>query len=74
MLASTVSPQVIVVGGGIMQRTILFQKIREQATKLTNNYLAIDYHQVIQESPFGQNAGIIGAAALAQQAYQTKNQ
>ena len=65
MLAATVSPQVIVIGGGIMQRDILFQKIRQIATELDAGYLGWDFHQVIRPSPFDQKAGIIGAATLA---------
>ena len=69
MLSSTVAPQVIVIGGGIMQRTVLFQQIKDIAASLSNNYLGLDFDELVQESPFGQNAGIIGAAALARDAF-----
>lgn len=72
MLVSTVSSQIVVIGGGIMQRTILFEKIRSYATKFVNGYLDVDFTRVILESPFGQDAGIIGAAALAQNAFNGK--
>jgi len=65
VLMSTVSPQIIVIGGGIMQREILFPMIRKKAAALCNGYLDIDIDAVIQPSPYDQNAGIIGSAALA---------
>jgi len=70
MLSCTVSPQVIVIGGGIMQREVLFHQIRTYATQFDGGYLGWDYEKVIQPSPFGQDAGIIGAATLGLNALQ----
>ena len=51
-----------------MQRTILFPKVKQLISKLNNGYLSLDLASMIQESPYGQDAGIIGAAALAKSA------
>lgn len=56
-----------------MQRTILFEKIKKIASELSNNYLGLNMDELVHESPFGQDAGIIGAAALAKNALESKN-
>jgi len=39
VLTCVVSPQVIVIGGGVLKRKILFPKIREEFKKMLNGYL-----------------------------------
>lgn len=61
------SPEVIVLGGGIMNRTLLFPKIREHFTHLLNNYLEhprLDPAQYIRPAALS-DPGIQGAAYLA---------
>lgn len=71
-LVLVVSPQRIVLSGGVMQRASLFPKIREKLVTFLNGYipaaglLAEDY---VSPSRWGNRAGIIGALALAKDKY-----
>ena len=63
-----VSPQVIVVSGGVLQRTSLFAKIRPHCTAHLQGYVpkyADAMDTIIQPSIWGNDAGIIGALNLA---------
>ena len=67
-----VSPHVIVLGGGIMKRTLLYSKARHWFKELLNGYLDDDKFKTpdglasyIRESVYGNDAGIIGALELA---------
>jgi fructokinase len=69
----TLSPQRIILGGGVMSNRRLFPRIRREVTALLNNYIrvpemvdAID--RFIVEPGLGDRAGALGALALAQQA------
>eukprot|EP01097_Dermamoeba_algensis_P007171 TRINITY_DN4496_c0_g3_i1.p1 TRINITY_DN4496_c0_g3~~TRINITY_DN4496_c0_g3_i1.p1 ORF type:complete len:174 (+),score=49.32 TRINITY_DN4496_c0_g3_i1:457-978(+) len=70
-LTLILSPHEIVLGGGLLQRTSLFPRIRKHAAQLVNGYLTSpsDLDKHIIPSPFGSNAGIVGAFALAQSAF-----
>ena len=69
----TLSPERIVLGGGVMSRELLLPLLRLQVLELLNNYVrapqildAIDDYIV---APWlGKNAGVVGALALAQRA------
>jgi fructokinase len=70
--ALTISPQRVILGGGVMQNDFLFPMIREKVQKLLNSYIqhpalleAID--TFIVPPKLGTRAGVIGAAALARQ-------
>lgn len=72
-LICTLSPQRIVVGGGIMQQVHLFPLVRRRVQKLLNGYLQapaileqIDAY--IVPPALGSRAGVLGALALAQEA------
>jgi fructokinase len=75
-LALTVSPQVIVLGGGIMQRAPLLPMIRKKCLDNLNGYLVsplltperIDSYIVC--TPHGSNAGVLGSLVLASDATQ----
>ena len=74
-LSLTLSPERIVLGGGIMQRAILFDKIRALVPKLLAGYMSLDelttargLENYIVPSNSGNNAGLIGALTLAQTA------
>jgi len=80
-LATIVSPHVIVLGGGVLKRSILFQKTREQLVKLNNGYLRSDrlmpseVDRYIVSSKFekegsGTSAGCVGVLELARRAYE----
>jgi fructokinase len=65
-----VSPHVIVLSGGIMQRHSLFPRIRKHFATLNDGYVNVprifsELDQYIVPSSFGDNCGIIGALELA---------
>ncbi|KAJ5079263.1 transcriptional repressor mpra [Anaeramoeba ignava] len=69
-LTLTYSPNVIILGGGIMQRDPLFPFIRQKTVSLLNGYVAHDLilknsDQFIVPSKFGSNIGLIGAMEVA---------
>eukprot|EP01133_Synstelium_polycarpum_P017879 gene17879-21323_t len=78
-LICSVSPMVIVLGGGVMNRTILYPIIREEVLKILNGYISSKYltteliDQYIVQSPFEANAGIVGALELARRAALANN-
>jgi len=69
----TLSPQRIIVGGGVMQQPQLFPLVRQRVQELLNNYLPVpaildhidDY---IVPPGLGDRAGVLGAMALAEHA------
>ena len=65
----TMSPQRIIVGGGVMHRLELFPLIQTQVLGLLNNYVLADeitgrIESYIVPPGLGDNAGIMGALAL----------
>jgi len=67
----TLSPQRIVLGGGVMQRAGLFAKIRQRVVELLNGYVQSDVfleriERYIVPPDLGVRAGVLGALALAQ--------
>lgn len=72
-LILTLSPQRIILGGGVMHQTQLFPMIREEVQRLLNGYvqtweLLQDIENYIIPPGLGDNAGVLGAMALAQRA------
>ena len=70
-LTYTLSPDVIILGGGIMQRDVLFKMCRKNFKQLNAGYVSVEKFQTdeglnayIRSSKFGSNAGIIGALLL----------
>lgn len=66
----TVSPQMVILGGGVMQQEHLFPKIREGVTQLLHGYIQhetiLNHMDSYMISPkLGQNVGLLGAAALS---------
>ncbi|MFT4693782.1 MAG: fructokinase [Francisella sp.] len=68
----TLSPEKVILAGGIMHKTILFDSIRKNVKKYINNYF--DYpalknmENFIVPASFGDNTGVKGSLALALQA------
>jgi len=63
------SPEKIVLGGGVMKQLQLFPMIRQQLKELMNNYVAMpDLETFIVPPALGDNAGITGCLYLAKQA------
>jgi fructokinase len=73
------SPQRIIIGGGVMQQPQLFPLVRRRVQELLNNYLPVpaildhidDY---IVPPGLGDRAGVLGAMALAEHAAVTASQ
>jgi fructokinase len=69
----TLSPQRIVLGGGVMQQTLLFPMIRADLVRLLNGYIQsreITEHgdRFVVPAMLGSRAGVLGALVLAEQA------
>jgi fructokinase len=69
----TLSPQRIILGGGVMAQRQLFPLVREQVQLLLNNYVQAPeiIHQIddyIVPPALGGRAGVLGALALAEMA------
>lgn len=67
------SPHVIVLSGGVMKRSVLFDKIRKQFETLNEGYIAVNkilnrLDEYIVPSKYGNDIGIIGAIELARTA------
>lgn len=59
----TLSPEAIILGGGVMQRQELFPLIRGRVTELLNGYL--DTPRIVAPE-LGRRSGVLGAIALAE--------
>jgi fructokinase len=71
-LTLTISPQRILLGGGVMQQTQLFRMIRAEFSWVLNGYVRhpdiLDHlDEYIQPPKLGGNAGVVGALFLAAQ-------
>jgi len=69
------SPQKIILGGGVMGVPHLFPMVRLKTMKILNGYVQSpkiieDINTYITPPKLGNKAGVLGAIALAQQAYQ----
>ena len=67
-----ISPQRIILGGGVMDQAFLFPMIRQEVQQLLNNYIVSDAIQkrideYIVPPALGSRSGRIGAIALARQ-------
>jgi fructokinase len=71
-LMLTLSPQKIILGGGVMQQAHLFPMIRQKLSKSINNYAGYskyfkNLNEMIIPPALGTRSGILGALAMAQQ-------
>jgi fructokinase len=57
----TLSPQIIIMGGGVMKQTTLFPALRTRVSALLNGYVPIPE---IVAPALGDDAGVLGAVAL----------
>ena len=70
------SPQRIILGGGVMSQKLLFPMVRNRVINLLNGYLKSDtilknVDQFIVPPGLGNRAGVMGAIALGEQAAQS---
>jgi fructokinase len=68
----TLSPNRVILGGGVMHQRHLFLLIQEQVRRLFNGYIQLPLvlekiHQYIIPPALGDRAGVLGAIALAKQ-------
>lgn len=57
----TLSPQMIIMGGGVMKHASLFPKLRKEVARLLNEYVPVPD---IVPPALGDNSGVLGAVAL----------
>jgi fructokinase len=70
------SPERIILGGGIMERSAMLPLIREEVKKLLNNFInkpeiTENIGDYIVAPKLGKNAGVLGAIALAEEKVKT---
>ncbi|MGB7413481.1 MAG: ROK family protein [Thermosynechococcaceae cyanobacterium] len=73
----TLSPERIIIGGGVMEQEQMFPMVRSQVQALLNNYLDVpeivrDIDSYIVPPKLGAKAGFSGAFALAAQALESQ--
>ena len=73
-LVCTLSPQRILIGGGVARQAHLFPRIRRKTQELLNGYVQAE--EILQRiegyivpAALGEQAGVLGAMALAETAY-----
>jgi len=72
-LVCTLSPQRIILGGGVMHQPGLFPLVRRKTLALLNNYIRVEkitghIDDYVVPAQLGDNAGVLGGIALAVQA------
>lgn len=72
-LVCTLSPQRIILGGGVMHQPGLFPGVRQKVVDLLNGYIRVDkiteqIDEYVVPAQLGDNAGVLGGIALAVQA------
>jgi len=77
-LVLSVSPHRIIIGGGIMQRATLLPLVHKHLLQLLNGYIKVpsitdDIKNYITLSPFGSNAGLVGACEIARLKFLEEN-
>ena len=70
----TLSPQRVLLGGGVMQQMHLFDLIRHELARLLNGYIRADeviegLDRFVVPPRLGSRSGVLGALVLAEQAY-----
>jgi fructokinase len=70
----TLSPQRILLGGGVLRQSHLFGRIRRDLVELLNGYVQAtevirDVDQYVVPPQLGGRAGVLGGLVLAEQAY-----
>jgi fructokinase len=73
------SPQRIILGGGVMKEKQLFPMIRREIQTILNGYVQVpaildDIDAYVVPPALGDRAGVLGAIALAQDAFREPNQ
>lgn len=71
----TLSPQRVIIGGGVLKQAHLLPLVRQQVRGILNSYVQApetldDIDQYIVPPGLGEQAGVLGALALAEQTWQ----
>jgi fructokinase len=66
MLQAIMSPRRIILGGGVMKAAGLIERVQEEAVRLGNGYFVGDPRELVVQPGLGDNAGLLGAFALAE--------
>jgi len=74
----TLSPERIVLGGGVMQQEQLFPIVRKELAQLLNGYIRAsavleEIDQYVVPPQLGKRAGVLGAMVLAEQIFRNPN-
>ena len=73
-LTATWSPELILIGGGVIQRSGLIGRVRHEFERLAGDYWALPPLDLYLQTPaLDQRAGIVGALAMAQLLLQTES-
>jgi fructokinase len=77
-LTVTLSPQRILLGGGVMQQPHLFEMVRKEFKRLLNDYVRHSevgehLHRFIQPPALSNRAGVLGTLVLAEHALQRES-
>lgn len=67
-LQSILEPERIILGGGVMQTIGLIERVRLEAEMLGSGYFRGKAQEIVVSPALGDNAGLLGALALAQRA------
>ena len=67
-IQAIIAPQRIIMGGGVMKTPGLIDRVRASADGLARGYFAAPATQIIVPPGLGENSGLLGAFALAEQA------
>ena len=74
----TISPERIILGGGVMRQKHMLPKIHKRVKKLLNDYIQVseikdNIERFIVLPELGDDAGVLGAIALAKREYEKNN-
>jgi fructokinase len=77
-IINALSPQKIILGGGVMRRTVLFPLVRREVRDLLGGYIQAPeiLHQIenyIVPPALGERSGVLGAIALAEEAWKARS-
>ena len=73
MWVYTISPQLVILGGGVMQNEFLYDLVRTEFRRQMNGYLQVprllnDLENFVVPPALADKSGVLGAFALAKQA------
>lgn len=58
------TPKAIILGGGVMQRELLYNKVRKHFKEMINSYIPTENLELFIRPPLCKDSGLLGAALL----------